>query len=158
MKIYVASSWRNSFQPGVVLHLRQIGFDVYDFKNPEANDHGFHWSEIDTDWKNWSNQRFINALEHPIAERGYKHDMDALIACDVCVLVLPCGKSAHLELGYAVGMHKNTAIFAAMRSEPELMYKMVDIVTDDLFEIEQWLKALKDRMIQKTIREQIARR
>ena len=32
MKIYVASSWRNGFQPGVVASLRAEGYRVYDFK------------------------------------------------------------------------------------------------------------------------------
>lgn len=51
-KIYVASSWRNDIQPQVVETLRKEGFEVYDFKNPEPGNNGFHWSEIDPDWKN----------------------------------------------------------------------------------------------------------
>lgn len=34
MKIYVASSWRNQYQPEVVATLRAVGHEVYDFKNP----------------------------------------------------------------------------------------------------------------------------
>lgn len=45
-KIYVASSWRNDFQPTVVKYLREAGYDVYDFKNP-PNRSGFAWSSID---------------------------------------------------------------------------------------------------------------
>lgn len=33
-KIYVASSWRNVFQQDVVDILRDLGHEVYDFKNP----------------------------------------------------------------------------------------------------------------------------
>lgn len=33
-KIYVASSWRNPFQQEVVNILRDLGHEVYDFKNP----------------------------------------------------------------------------------------------------------------------------
>ena len=33
-KIYVASSWRNVFQQDVVNILRDLGHEVYDFKNP----------------------------------------------------------------------------------------------------------------------------
>ena len=36
--------------------------------------------------------------------------MDALLEADACVLVLPCGASAHLEFGYAVGAEKLTAV------------------------------------------------
>lgn len=45
--IYVASSWRNPYQPVVVGELRFMGHEVYDFRNPEPGSHGFHWSEID---------------------------------------------------------------------------------------------------------------
>lgn len=34
MKFYVASSWRNIEQPGVVAMLRHSGHEVYDFRNP----------------------------------------------------------------------------------------------------------------------------
>ena len=34
-RIYVASSWRNKYQPEVVAALRKAGHGVYDFRNPE---------------------------------------------------------------------------------------------------------------------------
>lgn len=37
-KIYVASSWRNGHQQNVVAALRGIGFEVYDFKNPNGEE------------------------------------------------------------------------------------------------------------------------
>lgn len=40
-KVYVASSWRNLLQPGVVSALRSMGHWVYDFKNPSEGDKGF---------------------------------------------------------------------------------------------------------------------
>lgn len=41
-KIYVASSWRNSFQLDVVSFLRNEGHEVYDFKNPPHGNGGFN--------------------------------------------------------------------------------------------------------------------
>lgn len=35
MRIYVASSWRNTHQPEVVAKLRELGHEVYDFREPE---------------------------------------------------------------------------------------------------------------------------
>ncbi len=32
MKVYIASSWRNEYQPTVVARLREAGHDVYDFR------------------------------------------------------------------------------------------------------------------------------
>jgi nucleoside 2-deoxyribosyltransferase len=123
-KIYVASSWRNELQPGVVERLRKEGYEVYDFRNPAPGDHGFQWSAIDSDWQQWTPEQFRDALSHPIAQDGFYKDMSALDDCDVCVLVMPCGRSAHLEAGYAKGAGKRTYILMPDMSEPELMYKM----------------------------------
>jgi len=70
-KIYVASSWRNQYQPEVVKRFRAEGFAVYDFRNPAPDDHGFHWSEIDPAWKDWSPEKYRDALRHPVAVDGF---------------------------------------------------------------------------------------
>lgn len=134
-KIYVASSWRNDIQPQVVNALRLAGYEVYDFKNPRPGNHGFHWSEIDPNWKNWTPQEFIKCLSHPIAECGFASDMTALRECDICVLVLPCGRSAHLEAGWAAGAGKKVFILIPEEIEPELMYKMTDGQCTDINEL-----------------------
>lgn len=110
MKIYVASSWRNPWQPEVVRELRASGCEVYDFRNPVPGDNGFSWSEIDPNWKQWRPDVYRRVLNSPVAERGFSYDMTALRECDACVLVLPCGNSAHLELGWAIGAGKRTAV------------------------------------------------
>jgi len=136
MRIYVASSWRNTKYPGVVKALKEAGFEVYDFRNPEPGDNGFHWSEIDPDWKSWTPQEFVQGLRHPIAQNGFEKDFWALSKCDVCVLVMPCGRSAHLEAGYVIGNGKPLFILLE-DGEPELMYKMafgLCTSTDELLE------------------------
>lgn len=102
-KIYVASSWRNAIQPEVVITLRLDGHVVYDFKNPRKGYSGFSWSEIDPKWKEWSASQYVAALDHPKAKHGFASDFNAMKWADVCVLVLPCGRSAHLELGWMAG-------------------------------------------------------
>lgn len=109
MKIYVASSWRNPWQPGVVKLLQKVGCEVYDFRNPRPGDKGFSWGNIASLWKDWSPQEYRKALHHPIAEAGFKSDMDALRWADACIMVLPCGNSANLECGWACGNGKRTA-------------------------------------------------
>lgn len=135
MKIYVASSWRNNIQPQVVEALRKEGHEVYDFKNPEPGNNGFHWSEIDPEWQKWNSKEFRIALNNPIAEAGFNSDMKALAECDVCVLVLSSGRSAHLEAGYAVGAGKPIIILLAENQEPELMYKMAEAICLDIYEV-----------------------
>ncbi len=125
MKIYLASSWRNPDQPTVLKRLRHEGFEVYDFRNPHPGNHGFHWSEIDTNWENWTPWEFIAALKHEQVMVGFSLDFAAMNLCDVCVLVMPCGRSAHLELGYMLGQGKPGYILLDDSGEPELMYRIV---------------------------------
>lgn len=123
MKLYVASSWRNERQSGVVMALREAGHDVYDFKNPFHGNKGFAWSDIDPEWMAWTPARYRELLEHPIAIAGFKSDWDAMVWADAGVLVMPCGRSAHIEAGYFVGAGKPLMILLS-DGEPELMYKM----------------------------------
>lgn len=136
MKIYVASSWRNVLQPGIVHALRRSGHEVYDFRNPAPGNKGFAWSEIDPNWQQWTPVQYREALQHPIAERGYGHDIGALRWCDACVLVLPSGRSASWELGYAMGQDKRGYVVQLDGFEPELMYREAMLITsmDELFD------------------------
>ena len=136
MKIYVASSWRNVQQPEVVKALREDGHEVYDFKDSD----GFSWREVDPDWENWPKDipKYLNGLQHPAALRGFNRDMDALKNADLCVYVMPCGVSASLECGYAVGAGKPTVVYVPGVREPDLMVKMADLVTDDLAAVRQF--------------------
>ncbi len=145
MNIYVASSWRNEHQQNVVSLLRTEGYHVYDFRCPEPDNAGFSWAEIDQGWEAWNTKEFVLGLEHPTAQLGFDLDMQALNHCDVCVLVLPCGRSAHLELGYAAGAGKRTIVFVppGEQMEPELMYKMCDLVTDNMAQLKSLLQAFQ---------------
>jgi len=138
-RIYVASSWRNSMQPEVVRALQLDGHLVYDFKNPRPGDNGFHWSEISPDWKTWTAEQYRSALDHPIAKSGFSSDFNAMKCADAFVLVLPCGRSAHLELGWAVGAGKQTLILTRDGEEPELMAKMCDHICVSLDEVRRIL-------------------
>ena len=128
-KIYVASSWRNLLQPEIVALLRQCGHTVYDSLHPTPTSCGFNWSEIDLNWQNWTPAEYRQALEHPRAREGFAHDMTALRSCHVCVLVLPSGRSASLEFGWAVGHGKQGAVVMFDACEPELMYSGQPILT-----------------------------
>jgi len=121
-KIYLASSWRNEFQPAVLGTLRDHGHEVYDFRNPGPGDKGFGWSQIDPNWKSWTTDQFKEALKHPIAQKGHRLDHDAIEWCDTGVLLLPSGSSAHLEIGLIRGAKKPTVVYAPQIREPELMY------------------------------------
>jgi nucleoside 2-deoxyribosyltransferase len=132
--IYVASSWRNPCHPGVVNLLRAAGHEVYDFR-AHAD---FHWRDIDPAWRSWRPADVAEALKHPIAQRSFACDMEALEACDALVFVMPCGRSAHLELGYAIGAGKRTAILLE-DGEPELMWAAADWIGGSPSDLLEWL-------------------
>ena len=121
-KIYVASSWRNAHQPDIVQALRDAGHEVYDFRNPAPGNTGFHWSSIDPCWQNWTPAGLRKGLGHEIAGQGFGFDFGAMEWADQCVLVLPTGRSAHLEAGWFMGQGKPVTILALEAVEPELMY------------------------------------
>lgn len=134
-RIYVASSWRNTHQQQVVNVLRSRGHLVYDFRNPAPGNHGFHWSAIDPNWETWDPRAFRAALEHPVAVAGYGFDFDAMNWADTCVLVLPCGRSAHLEAGWFAGSGKALHVLTSGAEEPELMYRMATSICVDINEL-----------------------
>lgn len=142
-RIYVASSWRNGMQPEVVQELRAVGHWVYDFREPRSGDRGFSWSDIDEMWRDWDPETFAAKLHHPIADSGFRSDKEALDWADVCVMVLPCGRSASLEAGYMIGQGKQTAILLAP-GEPELMFRLADKVCCSVEELIEWLGGMSD--------------
>ncbi len=145
MSIYVASSWRNRYQPAMVELLREAGHEVYDFRHPREGNKGFHWSEIDPDWQAWRTPEYVKALEHPLAVSGFSVDMEALRVAGTVLLLLPCGRSAHLEAGWAAGAGKRVLIYIPKGEpvEPELMYAMSGGITDDTAQLLEWLKGSK---------------
>jgi len=134
-KIYLASSWRNLLQPQLVKALRDAGHEVYDFRNPGPGKRGFGWSEIDPQWRDWTPNEFRRHLIDPIAQRGFANDWNGMEWADTCVMLMPCGRSAHLEAGYFAGAGKPLIILLAEDQEPELMYKMADFLCVETAEV-----------------------
>lgn len=154
MKLYVASSWRNPRQPDAVIALRADGHDVYDFRHPPGGDHlGFSWSDVDPDWTSWTPECYLAGIEHPIAVAGFTSDFYAMQNADACVLILPCGRSAHLEAGYFVGAGKPLVIVLdeaefgpdAGHSVTELMYRMADVIVTGVGEAADALRRISER-------------
>ena len=142
--VYVASSWRNPLQPAVCAVLHAAGIEHYDFRNPPGGA-GFSWKEVggvalqSKGADLVTTERYLRMLAHPRAVEGFKADFDAMNRADTFLLVLPCGKSAHLELGWAIGAGKRTAILLEDPVEPELMYHMADYLTSNLIALLDWM-------------------
>lgn len=165
LRVYLASSWRNPYYPHVLGRLREVPkTDVYDFRNPAPGNTGFSWRQIDPNWERWDFERMNAALSHPAAQSGFAYDADALRWCDVLILLLPSGRSAALEAGWAAGSGKRTCVLfpgtwtreltilaapgVAITGaeppaiEPELMHKLLDVRTDSLSDVLAWVTSL----------------
>lgn len=140
-RIYLASSWRNQEQQNVLFSLRTYGHEVYDFKNPPNGVKGFAWSAIDPDWQAWSAEKYRTLLTtNPIAALGYLNDYRAMEWADTCLLLLPCGRSAHLEAGWFAGRGKRLIILTRDGEEPELMALMANHICINLNEVRKVLQ------------------
>lgn len=131
-RLYIASSWRNQYYPETVERLRAAGFDVYDFRNPPTG-HGFKWSMVDENYMDWTPSEYRKQLKgSPLAKQQFRNDIEAMESCDACVLVLPCGRSAHTEAGWFAGRGKKVVAYLPEKVEPELMYALFTDVCDSI--------------------------
>lgn len=136
-RIYVASSWRNPYQQHAVRCLRELGHAVYDFRNPAPGNSGFKWEDVSDVARPWTAHTWSHALRHPAAQSGYHLDVGALASADATVLVLPAGRSASWELGYAVARGQQTAVFVEGAEEPDLMF-MQSTLLDGFNQLQKW--------------------
>lgn len=137
-KVHFASSWWNHYYPQVVDVLRSAGHEVFDFRHPWAGYEAFRWSDISPDWESWSIAEYRNGLKHPVSKEKFRHDLEAMQWADICVLVLPCGRSALLEAGWFTGAGKQMVAFIPEKQEPERMYNLFDdiaVTTEELVTI-----------------------
>lgn len=163
MFVYVASSWSNPMQEAVCETLAAAGIDHYDFKA----DGGFRWSEVFGGVKkDYSAARgdtihvdtYLEGLESHRAHEGFRRDYDAMQMATHFLLVLPCNRSAHLELGWAWGQqdaarmqgHRNIYPLTGILLDPddngevvpELMYRGIDNLFVDMMQVLAWLEVV----------------
>jgi hypothetical protein len=110
VKLYVASSWKNEHMCRILAGvLRDYGHEVDCFCDPASGRFVFRWPELVSNLSNPADLQKYNAqsfLADERTQRAFAEDKKWLDWCDGVVLVLPSGRSAHLEAGYAVGRGK----------------------------------------------------
>lgn len=127
--IYLIGSLRNPDIPRIAERLRvECECDVFDdwyAAGPEADDK----------WRDYEKQRghsYLQALTGHAARNVFQFDHKHLSAADAVVLVLPAGKSGHLELGWALGRGKKGYILLDNPERWDVMYQFADGVFDSL--------------------------
>ncbi len=139
MKIYVASSWKNGDDVKVIAaYLREKGHEVDCFADTSTGRYVFHYSEIES----FEDLDAINFLYDRRSQKAFNEDKKWIDWSDCVLLVLPAGKSAHLEAGYAVGKGKHLIIYQQTfpKGEFDVMYGFADMITDDFNVVMDYLK------------------
>lgn len=126
---YLIGSLRNESIPDIGNKLRDQGFDVFDQwwgAGPEADDYFKKYADT-------LKLTYKEALQTYAAKHIFEFDKKHLDRCDGAILVMPGGKSAHLELGYMAGQGKKTyVLFDEVPTRYDLMYQFCDGIFFDL--------------------------
>lgn len=135
--VYIIGSLRNPEIPVVANNLEALGIEAFDDwygAGPEADDY----------WKAHEIARgrdYGQALEGYAANHVFDFDRFHLNRVDAGLLVLPAGRSGHLELGYITGLGKPSFILTEENHERwDVMYRFA---TKVFFAQEEMLEYFK---------------
>lgn len=117
-KYFIASRWRNRDSVLALVHkLRAKGKSVYCFMETD----NYHSIDEDPEAVMKAFEATDNWRHSDMVESIFKKDMDALRASEELILLLPAGKSAHIEAGAAYGMNKHCIVIGEQK-EAESLY------------------------------------
>lgn len=135
--IYLIGSLRNPEIPNIGNRLREKGFDVFD--------DWFAGGKIaDDEWQAYETTRgrsYKTALSGYAARHVFDFDLHHLNRADIGLLVLPAGKSGHLELGWLLG--KGVPGYVLFDKVPERWDVMYQFATDVFFSEEEMHETLR---------------
>lgn len=141
-KIYLIGSLHNGRVPIVANRLREAGHEVFDdwhAGGPEAD-------QIWRDYEKGRGRSYKEALYEKNATKNFEFDLKHLHWANTAVMLMPAGKSAHLELGYMTGRNRDFMpldTFILIEGDLavwDLMYRLVTAVT---FSVEELIEELR---------------
>ncbi len=135
--IYIIGSLKNEKIPHIAKKIREIGFEVFDdwfSPGPEADDFWRKYEKI-------RGSTYKQALNNWAGKHIFEFDKFHIDRANIGILIMPAGKSAHLELGYMIGQGKKTYVF--FDKEPERWDVMYQFAENVFFKEEELLEELK---------------
>jgi hypothetical protein len=135
--IYLIGSLASQRVLEVAKILRSKNFDVFDDWMAASPDG-------DTQWQAYGRQRgwtYKQALESSFVTTAFNFDFDHLQKADTGVLIMPAGRSGHLELGWLLGQGKKGYIM--FDGEPERYDLMTKLATNVVFSVEELITELQ---------------
>jgi len=135
--IYIIGALRNPKVPEFANEIQALGIEAFaDWFSPGP--------DADDFWRDYSKARgltYKQALQSYAAKHVFEFDKFHLDRCDAAVLLMPGGKSAHLELGYTIGRGKPG--FIVFEEVPERYDVMVQFATSIFFSRNEFFEYLK---------------
>lgn len=135
-KVYIGGALANPEIVRLTRALLDAGYDAFsEWYTPGK--------EADVLWRDYElalGYTYREALQRPSAKNTFSFDKRHIDGSDIFVMVLPCGKSAHLELGYAIGRGMPGIIY--MPNEPERWDVMYGFATRVVHTIEELLETM----------------
>lgn len=134
--VYLIGSLRNPNINKLAAAIRELGYEVFDdwtAAGPTADD----------SWRDYEKQRgrnYVEALQGYAAKHVFALDKQHLDRCDIAVMLMPAGKSGHIELGYTLGRGKKG--YVLFDQEPERFDVMYQFATGIFLDEKSLLDAL----------------
>lgn len=141
-KIYVASSWKNEGEVQYIAALlRHAGHDVDDFTDASDGRYVFDYRDLG-DIQQYDARSFLQTEQ---AQKAFQEDRKWIDWADGVLLLLPAGRSAHLEAGYAKGKGKFVIIYQDVfpPGEFDVMYGFADLVTEEFQSVLAFLQTYR---------------
>jgi hypothetical protein len=135
--IYLIGSLRSLRVPLVAKALRAEGFDIFDDWYTPGRDTDDYWQE----YEKARGHTYKEALEGWHAKHVFAFDLFHLKRAAAGILLLPAGKSGHLELGWLLGQGKPGYIL--LNGEPDRYDMMYQFATAVHTNLEDLVKDLK---------------
>jgi len=135
--IYIIGSLRNPKIVDFANELQEQGFEAFaDWFScgPKADD-------FLRDYSKARGRNYKQTLQSYAARHIFSFDKAHIDRCDAAVMLMPAGKSGHIELGYVVG--KGKPGFILFDEEPERVDVMHQFATDIFFNKEELFQTLK---------------
>lgn len=141
-KLYLIGSLRNEAVPALAARLRRSCPDTEIFDDWYAAGY-----EADDMWKSYEQARgrsYTEALEGYAARHVFEFDKSHLDSSSHVLLVLPAGKSGHMELMYGYyGAGCDAGILLEQGADPrwDVMYQFIPNIFTHTEEVEEWLRS-----------------
>lgn len=137
--IYIIGSLRNKIVPIIANKLRKTNKDWEVFDSWYAP--GPHADDYLKDYCKAKGLSYKETLKDHAATHIFGFDVKHIIRSTDVVMVMPAGKSGHLELGWSLGKGKRG--YVLFDKEPDRVDIMYQFATDIFFDFDELVSELK---------------